>query len=327
MLSTASTGLSQAPVCVFGDDGSRAEVAITYSEFAITSRTRLPALAVGTKVYCPASGAAAVCGVIDTTTDTYSEFATANRTWTRAAVVVGTKIYLATSGTVVGIIDTATNSYSEMTVTSRQRAHATLVGTKIYLPTHASTVYGVIETTTNTYSEFTATSQSANNAVLVGTKLYMPANAVGSCTVLDTTTNTGSTFGIQSWGYGRSVLAGTELYVLPGSSTRRTLIDTTTNTSTTANVGFGSLSPDAYYLSDGKIYAPAFDQSYYAIFDTVAGTQTTATITSRPRIGCALVGSKLYMPSNGQAICGVLSGLPVPAVNESGRRGLGLIRG
>ena len=286
----------------------------TYSEFPITSRQRFVAVAVGNKVYCPASNA--FCGVIDTMTNTYSEFPIPSRTF-NTGVLVGTKIYMPASGQAFcGVIDTTTNTYSEFPIPAYQRNKTVLVGSKLYCLSFYGFFSTVIDTTDNTYTEIPNNFSTGTSAILVGTKIYVPSPVIGVGTlVLDTTTNTSTTISTPAFNYGKSILAGTKIYVLPGNDDRLTVIDTLTNTSTTARKTSQINNTAVPHLWQGTIFAPRFNTPHYGEF-TPGDTATLTGVvgwpaTSRQFVGTALVGNKIYCPANLQGICGVFT-LPLP---------------
>jgi streptogramin lyase len=139
-------------------------------------------------------------GLLDPTTETFTEWTipTPSSTPRGVSIGAGTQVFFAELAThKIGMLDTSTNIITEWTIPSvRQVEHLHFVNGQIYFGDLATSVVGILNpnATTNNVTEWTVPTPSADipDVFVVGTTFYFSERAVGKIGFLDPSQQAGT---------------------------------------------------------------------------------------------------------------------------------------
>ena len=286
-------------------------------------------LAQNGKIYCMPSGSKTI-GVIDTTTNTFSEPITTNITviysYTGGVLAPNGKIYcIPDSATNVGLIDPVANTFTTFGTAPGGTAYNGGVlapNGLIYCIPCSATSIAIIDPVANTISTSlfpsgtitgTGAGSFAYNAGVLGPNgnIYCIPRRATNIGLINTVTNTFTTFGSTPGAndfIGGVLAPNGKIYCIPHNASSVGVIDTTTNTyttfgSVTNNFAGGVLGPN------GKIYCMPYSSPYpIGVIDPVANTFTTFGAATASCWGATLAPNGTIYCLNGSATTvGVIS--------------------
>lgn len=313
-------------------------MAFSYREFGITARRRRVAQGSGSTILMPGTGAdAAICGVIDLTTESYSELSITSRDFRNTSQEYGGSLFTPSfngSASVCEVFDIATGSRSEFSIAgARSFSVSTKSGSDMVLTNlSASTYIGVVDMAGGSYSELTVTSRSSRTPLAAGSKVFIPCAGTTVCEVVSGGSVSTITIPDRSgWFPGGSI--GDLAYFInregpnPSPTWRMAVFDASDDSLTETLVPSISGTADAPHgnasngdiVINGVIYWPSNDVIWY--YDPATSTFTGTAVSPGRDLRSAgyFYNDALYMPTNGisgtdRAYCGVLEGLIVAPV-------------